>query len=63
MKRAQMSVRNFSQRGFLGPLVGDEEYIDLVQRIDGLDGHIVGIAGTHADDEDFPHRASLAYQH
>src|SRR5450631_865408 len=44
-----------TQRGLLGPLVGNEEHIDLVERLDRLDGHVIGIADADADDEYLAH--------
>jgi hypothetical protein len=35
---------------FLHTLVRDEEYVHLIERVNRLYGHIVGISGTDADD-------------
>src|SRR5216683_1201508 len=44
-----------AQGGLLGPLVGNEEHVDLVERLDRLDGHVIGIADADADDEYLAH--------
>src|SRR5229473_2632420 len=44
-----------AQGGLLGPLVGNEEHIDLVERLDRLDGHVIGISDADADDEYLAH--------
>src|SRR5438105_2540290 len=39
----------------LRPLVCDEQCVDSLQCIHGLDGDVFGVTGTHADDQDFSH--------
>src|SRR5262249_11557213 len=49
---------------FLAPFVHHEEYVDLVERIDGLHGDVVGIAGANTDDENLSHlQDSSTHQH
>jgi hypothetical protein len=44
-----------TQGGLLGPLVGNEKDIDLIERLDRLDGHMIGIADADADNEYLSH--------
>ena len=55
MKRSQIVVRKIAQRGLLGSLVGNEKDIDLIERLDRLDRHVIGIADANANDEDLSH--------
>ena len=45
------------QLGLLRALVGNEQHVRAVERVDGLDGQVFGIAGADADDEDCTHGA------
>jgi hypothetical protein len=44
-----------TQGGLLGPLVGNEEDIDLIERLDRLDRHVIGIANADTNHEDLSH--------
>src|SRR6202040_2148321 len=44
-----------TQGDLLGPLVGNEEDIDLIERLNRLDGHMIGIADADADNEYLSH--------
>ncbi len=52
-----------AQRSLLAPLVGNEEHIDLVQRPDRLDRHLIGIADTDADHEYLSHPSLRTLSH
>ncbi len=41
-------------------LLDDEEHVDLVERADRLCGHVLGIAGADADQQQLPHACSHA---
>jgi hypothetical protein len=51
-----------AQRRLFITLVGNEEDVDLVEGVDRLDGHMLGISGADADDEDLAHRPGAAAQ-
>src|ERR1700736_3590880 len=44
-----------TQGGLLVPLVGNEKDIDLIERLDRLDRHVIGIANADANHEDLSH--------
>ena len=49
-----------AQLGFCRTLVHDEEDVDAVQRLHGLDRQLVGIADADADDENLLHAGLVA---
>src|SRR5258708_8799088 len=44
-----------TQGGLLGPLVGNEEDIDLIERLHGLDRNLIGITDADADNKYLSH--------
>ena len=54
MNRAQISPPQRHQVALRLPLVHREEHLGVVERLDRLDGHVVGVTGADADDVDMP---------
>jgi hypothetical protein len=43
------------------PFVHDEKHIDLIERVDRLDRHVIGITRADADNKNFSHDVSPVY--
>ena len=61
MNRAQISRRSATRSLFASPLSIAKKPVGAVQRLDRLDGQVVGVPGADADDVDVPTHRAQAY--